>query len=158
MKWIYCDFVPYTRLISPFHATCMLNSCSRNSYEEPGDQGGFFDLVVKPMLQKGHEGELCSWLKDSSLLCASMSCDAAKCNGRTMVWSPARIIDKYNWMCSDCNSKKSIRENSFFLKIKCNFKICLQVILAWCQGAYMENVVNCLGTFSILDVFLSVGL
>ena len=28
-----------------------------------GDQGGYLEVVVRPMLQQGHEGELCGWLK-----------------------------------------------------------------------------------------------
>ncbi|XP_048514099.1 uncharacterized protein LOC105683282 isoform X2 [Athalia rosae] len=109
--------------------------CSRNvnTLERFGDHGGYFDLVVKPMLQQGHEGELCSWLKEMSLMRAVSNCPHPHCKGRIMIWNPARIIDKYNWGCPKCNRKVSIRVGSFFLAIKCDLKLCLQTILGWCQ-------------------------
>ncbi|XP_046426025.1 uncharacterized protein LOC124182594 isoform X1 [Neodiprion fabricii] len=104
-----------------------------NMVERFGDHGGYFDLVVRPILQQGHEGELCSWLKEMSLIRTVSNCPHSTCKRRTMIWNPARIIDKYNWGCPQCNKKLSIREGSFFLAIKCDLKLCLQTILGWCQ-------------------------
>ncbi|XP_012277776.1 uncharacterized protein LOC105698267 [Orussus abietinus] len=109
------------------------SSHNRESVEKLGDQGGYFDLVVKPMLQQGHEGELCSWLKEMSLIRTESNCPQVNCKGRNLIWNPARIVDKYNWACPACTRKQSIRENSFFLSVKCDLKMCLQVILGWCQ-------------------------
>ncbi|XP_015602233.1 uncharacterized protein LOC107271126 [Cephus cinctus] len=112
-----------------------LKSSTQNgdALEKFGDQGGYFDVVVRPMLQQGHEGELCSWLKEMSLIRTVSHCPNTTCNGRNLAWNAARIIDKYNWACPECTRKQSIRESSFFLAIKCDLKMCLQVILAWCQ-------------------------
>ena len=85
------------------------------------------------MLQKGHEGELCCWLREMSLLRTFTSCPQENCKGRNLIWSPARIIDKYKWTCAGCTQVQSIRDNSFFITIKCDLKMCLQIILAWCQ-------------------------
>ncbi|XP_034941779.1 uncharacterized protein [Chelonus insularis] len=106
--------------------------------EKIGDQGGFFDVVVKPMFQHGHEGELCSWLKDTSLIRNVFSCPQPECEGKTLTWSGARIVDKYNWICPNCHKKQSIRDGSFFFGIKCDLKICLQLILAWCQNIPLD--------------------
>ncbi|KAF7380095.1 hypothetical protein HZH66_014450 [Vespula vulgaris] len=94
---------------------------TRDCSDHFGDHGGYFDVVVRPMLQQGHEGELC---------------------GRSLVWNPARIVDKYNWTCPDCTKKQSIREKSFFLGIKCDLKLCLQLILGWCQKISYEDAAS----------------
>ncbi|XP_012221348.1 uncharacterized protein [Linepithema humile] len=110
------------------------------------DQGGLFDVVVRPMLQQGHEGELCSWLKEMSLIRTVCNCPHLDCKGRSLTWSPARIVDKYIWSCPDCTKKQSIREKSFFFGIKCDLKMCLQLILGWCQSIPYEI------TASYLDI------
>ncbi|KAG7203326.1 hypothetical protein KM043_010414 [Ampulex compressa] len=106
---------------------------SRQCTERFGDQGGYFDVVVRPMLQQGHEGELCSWLKEMSLIRTVSNCPHVDCKGKSLVWNPARIVDKYSWSCPTCSRKQSIRENSFFFGVKCDLKMCLQLILGWCQ-------------------------
>lgn len=113
-----------------------------------GDQGGYFDIVVKPVLQKGHEGELCSWLKEMCLIRSFMTCTNVECKGNNLTWGPARIIDKYIWTCSTCGTKVSIREHSFFNGIKCGLKLCLQAILAWCQGTETDLAAENLSKFS----------
>ncbi|XP_011642183.1 uncharacterized protein LOC105430357 [Pogonomyrmex barbatus] len=127
----------------------MKNAKAKNSRTCLGhfsDQGGLFDVVVRPMLQQGHEGELCSWLKEMSLIGTVCSCPHSDCNGRSLIWSPARIVDKYIWSCPDCTRRQSIREKSFFFGIKCDLKMCLQLILGWCQK------IPCEVTASYLDV------
>lgn len=109
------------------------------------DQGGLFDVVVRPMLQQGHEGELCSWLKEMSLIRTASNCPHVNCTGRSLIWSPARIVDKYIWSCPDCARKQSIRENSIFFGIKCDLKMCLQLILGWCQKIPYEVAASYLG-------------
>lgn len=124
-----------------------LKSHERNciSIDRFGDQGGYFDVVVKPMLQQGHEGELCGWLREMSLLRTFVACPQEECSGRNLIWRPARVIDKYKWICADCKAVQSIRDNSFFITIKCELKICLQVILAWCQQELSEIAAANLG-------------
>ncbi|XP_011155469.1 uncharacterized protein LOC105192883 [Solenopsis invicta] len=119
---------------------------SRTCSEHFSDQSGLFDIAVRPMLQEGHEGELCSWLKEMSLIRTTCNCRNLDCKGRNLTWSPARIIDKYVWTCPNCTQKQPIRENSFFLGIKCDLKLCLQLILGWCQN------IPCEDTASYLDV------
>jgi len=117
------------------------------------DQGGLFDLVVRPMLQQGHEGELCGWLKEMSLIRTVSNCPHLDCKGRSLTWSPARIVDKYIWSCPDCMRKQSIREKSFFFGIKCDLKMCLQLILGWCQRVPSEIIASYLGCFSFFFSF-----
>lgn len=97
------------------------------------------------MLQQGHEGELCGWLKEMSLIRTVSNCPHSDCKGRSLAWHPARIVDKYNWSCPDCMRKQSIRENSFFFGIKCDLKMCLQLILGWCQRIPCEVTASYLG-------------
>ncbi|KAK0095432.1 hypothetical protein PV326_008397 [Microctonus aethiopoides] len=108
------------------------------------DQGGIFDVVVRPMFQQGHEGELCSWLKESCLIRTSLGCPQPNCENKTLAWSAARIVDKYNWSCPNCHKRQSIREGSFFFGLKGDLKNCLQIILAWCQNIPIEIVASCL--------------
>ncbi|XP_066587379.1 uncharacterized protein [Prorops nasuta] len=98
------------------------------------------------MLQQGHEGELCSWLKEMSLIRTNSNCPHDDCTGRTLTWNPARIVDKYIWLCPGCSRKQPIRDGSFFFSIKCDLKMCLQSILGWCQSMPIDN------TASALDV------
>lgn len=120
--------------------------------EKFGDHGGIFDVVVRPMFQQGHEGELCSWLKESCLIRTSLGCPQPNCKGRTLMWNPARIVDKYNWTCPACSKKQSIRESSFFFGIKGDLKNCLQIILAWCQNIAPEIVASYLGEKKIRNI------
>ncbi|XP_011142648.1 uncharacterized protein LOC105185102 isoform X1 [Harpegnathos saltator] len=123
----------------------MRNSKAKNSracLEHFSDEGGYFDVVVRPMLQQGHEGELCSWLKEMSLIRTDSNCPHLDCKGRSLAWNPARIVDKYSWSCPNCQRKQSIRDNSFFLGIKCDLKMCLQLILGWCQRIPCEIIAS----------------
>ncbi|XP_012174007.1 uncharacterized protein LOC100648772 isoform X1 [Bombus terrestris] len=115
---------------------------ARQCLERFGDQGGYFDVVVRPMLQQGHEGELCGWLKEMSLIRTVSTCPHPDCKGRSLAWNQARIVDKYSWSCPNCTRKQSIRENSFFVGVKCDLKMCLQLILGWCQMIPSELTAN----------------
>lgn len=97
------------------------------------------------MLQQGHEGELCGWLREMSLIRTIFNCPFEDCNGRSLTWTPARIVDKYNWTCPDCSRKQPIRESSFFVAIKCDLKMCLQLILGWCQRIPNDIIASHLG-------------
>ncbi|XP_011308880.1 uncharacterized protein [Fopius arisanus] len=108
-------------------------SSGKEALERFGDQGGFFDLVLKPMFQQGHEGELLSWLKETSLIRSSVSCSQPECQGRNMGFVAARLRDRYNWVCPSCSKKQTIREGCFFNGVKTDFKSALMLILAWCQ-------------------------
>ncbi|OAD56951.1 hypothetical protein WN48_02476 [Eufriesea mexicana] len=114
--------------------------------ERFGDEGGYFDVVVRPMLQQGHEGELCGWLKEMSLIRTVSTCPYPECKGRSLAWNQARIVDKYSWSCPNCTRKQSIRENSFFFGVKCDLKMCLQLILGWCQMIPSELTANYLAS------------
>ncbi|XP_043273297.1 uncharacterized protein [Venturia canescens] len=122
----------------------MKASNGRDWSDKISDLDGYFDVVVRPMLQQGHEGELCGWLKEMSLIKTSCVCTSEQCEGRNLVWSPARVVDKYNWACLHCSKKQTIRDNSFFLSIKCEFKTCLQIILAWCKMFPSDIAASCL--------------
>ncbi|KAJ8681214.1 hypothetical protein QAD02_017001 [Eretmocerus hayati] len=106
------------------------------------DNGGLYDMSVKKMLQPGHEGELCAWLKEFGLIRPRVICSNESCNNKSLNWSPARSIDKYGWTCSECKKKQSIRDNSFFWQIKCDLKLCMQIIAAWCQDIASEVVAS----------------
>ncbi|XP_011330205.1 uncharacterized protein LOC105275216 isoform X2 [Ooceraea biroi] len=129
----------------------MKNACeekdkdSGECSERFSDQGGLFDFSVRRMLQTGHEGELCNFLKETSLIRTVSNCPHFDCKGRSLMWSPARIVDKYIWSCPDCMRKQSIRDKSFFLGIKCDLKMCLQLILGWCQRVPSEIIASYLG-------------
>lgn len=138
-----------------FHYICLIcntNFC-RTCLGRFSDQNGLFDLGVRPMLQQGHEGELCSWLKEMSLIRTASNCPHSDCKGRSLVWSPARIVDKYIWSCPDCMRKQSIRETSFFFGIKCDLKMCLQLILGWCQKIPCEVTASHLGSYLYYKFF-----
>ncbi|CAD6235091.1 GSCOCG00007801001-RA-CDS [Cotesia congregata] len=107
-----------------------------------GDSGGLFDLVVRPMFQQGHEGELCSWLKEFSLIRTTLGCQQPECQGKILAWNTARVIDRYTWVCPTCSKKQSIREGSFFMGVKGDFRTCLQLILAWCQDIPSDIAAN----------------
>lgn len=115
---------------------------ARQYLDRFGDQGGYFDVVVRPMLQQGHEGELCGWLKEMSLIRTVSTCPYPECKGRSLAWNQARIVDKYSWSCPNCSRKQSIRENSFFIGVKCDLKTCLQLILGWCKMIPSELTAN----------------
>lgn len=109
------------------------------------DQGGLFDLSVKQMLQQGHEGELCTWLRDMNLIRSSMNCPNETCKGKNLIWSPSRTIDRYCWLCMECKKRQNVRDSSFFVQIKCDLKFCMQIIVAWCQAIPVEAVATYLG-------------
>ncbi|XP_063972769.1 uncharacterized protein LOC135160294 isoform X2 [Diachasmimorpha longicaudata] len=113
-------------------------SNGKETLERFGDQGGFFDVVLKPMFQQGHEGELLSWLKETSLIRSSFNCPQPECQARSMTWVGARLRDRYNWVCPNCSKKQTIREGCFFNGVKTDFKSALMLVLAWCQDVPYE--------------------
>lgn len=123
----------------------MIYSLDKNVLDQFTDQGGLFDLSVKQMLQQGHEGELSSWLKEMNLIRSSMNCPNETCQGKSLSWSQSRTVDKYCWLCTECKKKQSIRDSSFFVQIKCDLKLCMQIILAWCRTMPAEAIANYLG-------------
>ncbi|PSN39506.1 hypothetical protein C0J52_21149 [Blattella germanica] len=98
----------------------------------------FFHMVIRPMLSAGHEGELCEWLKQMGLLRQGMKCSNTNCVGGKMEWSKARVVDKYNWSCTACSKKVSIRDGSFFMPVKCELKVVIQAILNWCERTTVD--------------------
>ncbi|XP_066995816.1 uncharacterized protein [Anabrus simplex] len=97
-----------------------------------GNENKYFDVVIKPMLTPGHEGELIEWMKDMGLIKQAVRCPCAGQRGK-MVWSKARIVDKYTWVCRACSKKLSIRSESFFAGFKCDLKKVMLAILCWCN-------------------------
>jgi hypothetical protein len=102
----------------------------------------YFHMVIRPMLNAGHEGELCEWLKQMGLLRRGLKCSNTNCTGGKMEWSKARVVDKYNWSCTACSKKVSIRDGSFFMPVKCELKVVIQAILSWCERTPVEVAAN----------------
>lgn len=95
------------------------------------------------MLLPGHEGELCNYLKEMGLIQRSVRCSGSEkipnCSS-PMKWTQARIIDKYTWKCNDCNTRCSIREDSFFKLSKCSLMQTIRILLGWCKDMDAEGV------------------
>lgn len=112
-------------------------------YSEPG----YYQYVIRPMLQRGHEGELCTWLKEMGLMQRSLRCHNTKksppCN-LPMKWTQARNMDKYQWKCKECSYKRPIRDDSFFNQSKCSLKATLRSILGWCKDIPVVDLVGIL--------------
>lgn len=109
---------------------------------------GYFDHIIRPMLNKGHEGELVSWLKMSGLIPQFQKCKNSDENEnckKPLSWYSARTMDHYQWKCLNCSRRYSIRENSLFNDFKCNMKDALRLILAWCKGTDVETICSALG-------------
>jgi len=107
----------------------------------------YFHMVIRPMLNAGHEGELCEWLKQMGLLRRGLKCSNTNCTGGKMEWSKARVVDKYNWSCTACSKKVSIRDGSFFMPVKCELKVVIQAILSWCERTPVEVAANNLSEY-----------
>nr|CAD7202156.1 unnamed protein product [Timema douglasi] len=121
-------------MIEQFHENVDFNNEDLASDKETEKEREYFHTVIRPMLQSGHEGELCEWMKQMGLLRRGVRCNNPECHGvGTMKWSKARIVDKYNWSCFDCPKKVSIRDGSFFVNIKCELKAAIQAIVGWCE-------------------------
>lgn len=104
-----------------------------------------FHVVVRPKLGAGHEGELITWLKEMGLLRTGMRCRSPACNSRWMNWTSARIVDKFYWICPACSIKHTIREGSFFVKLKCELKVIIQAIMGWCKQTPVELLAQDIG-------------
>ncbi|XP_071446643.1 uncharacterized protein [Hetaerina americana] len=104
-----------------------------------GERDCFLTLLW-PLMEKGHEVDLYNWLKDHCLLSRSGKCPSKFC-GTDMVWSKARVRDKYNWRCSieGCAGRLPIRHGSFFSNIHCEIKKALETILGWCERLSVED-------------------
>lgn len=106
------------------------------------------------MLFPGHEGELCTWLKEMGLMQRSLRCTngikSPTCN-IPMKWTQARILDKYQWKCDECARKRPIRDNSFFHQSKCSLKSTIRIILGWCKEIEIEDMVGILSKYLVLN-------
>jgi hypothetical protein len=114
------------------------------NFSEPG----YYYQVIRSMLTPGHETELIYWLKSFGLIPNSQICKNAKMNqdcNKIMEWIPVKTVDYYQWKCRNCMEKKSIRENSVFQDVKCNFKNSIRILLGWCKGYDIETMANILG-------------
>ncbi|KAG8276806.1 uncharacterized protein LOC124367781 [Homalodisca vitripennis] len=103
-------------------------------------QDSFLD-TIKPLLVEGREAELCEWMKEIGLLVGSMKCPTPTCNGLEMQWKKARIIDKFNWLCTECKKKVPIKTGSFMEEFQCSVKASVETMLAWCNNVNPEDVV-----------------
>lgn len=61
-----------------------------------------------------------------------------------MNWIEAKGLDPFQWKCKVCSKKKSIRDDSIFNGLDCNFKDAIRIILAWCKGHHVDDVANML--------------
>lgn len=100
------------------------------------------------MLTPGHEAELIYWLKNFGLIATTQVCKNAKaddaCN-KAMEWVPTKTVDYYQWKCKNCSTKKSIRDDSVFQDVKCNFNHSIRILLGWCKGYDSYTMANMLG-------------
>ena len=113
-------------------------------FSEPG----YYYQVIRSMLTPGHETELIYWLKSFGLIPNTQICNNAKVNedcNKVMEWIPVKTIDYYQWKCKNCCEKKSIRENSVFQDVRCNFKNSIRILLGWCKGYDVDTMANILG-------------
>ncbi|XP_046389866.1 uncharacterized protein LOC124158680 [Ischnura elegans] len=105
------------------------------------DEGkeSFINLLL-PLLDSGQEIDLYNWLKEHRLLLRSGKCPSKFC-GADMIWSKARVRDKYNWKCSmkGCAGRLPIRHSSFFSNIHCEMRKALETILGWCERQSVEE-------------------
>lgn len=100
------------------------------------------------MLKPGHEGELVCWLKTIGLIPQYIKCKNAEMNEnckKPLCWYTSKSMDNYQWKCLNCQRKYSIRENSLFHDIKCNFKDAIRVFLGWCKEKDTETLMKILG-------------
>nr|CAH7742726.1 unnamed protein product [Callosobruchus chinensis] len=108
---------------------------------------GYYKQVIKPMLTAGHENELVYWLKELGLIKNEFFCPKAQTGAcmKMMSWTQARGNDMYQWKCSRCDEKRSIREDSIFLNVKCSFKNAIRILLAWSKGNDIDSMALMLG-------------
>lgn len=102
------------------------------------------------MLQPGHEGELCTYLKEMGLIQRSVRCqgtDKAPNCSSPMKWTQARIVDKYTWKCSECSRRCSIREDSFFKLTKCSLMATIRILLGWCKNIDPDELATILSNY-----------
>lgn len=100
------------------------------------------------MLKPGHEGELVCWLKTIGLIPEYLKCKNAEMNEnckKPLSWYTSKSMDNYQWKCLNCQQTYSIRENSLFHDIKCNFKDAIRVFLGWCKEKDTETLMKILG-------------
>nr|CAH7758453.1 unnamed protein product [Callosobruchus chinensis] len=99
------------------------------------------------MLTAGHENELVYWLKELGLIKNEFFCPKAQTGAcmKMMSWTQARGNDMYQWKCSRCDEKRSIREDSIFLNVKCSFKNAIRILLAWSKGNDIDSMALMLG-------------
>jgi len=89
----------------------------------------FFETTVEPLLVAGREGDLCEWLKKNGLVAKEQKCPNNEClTTDKMQWHRARVVDKFNWVCSECKKKVPARHGSFFADFKCELGFALKVI------------------------------
>nr|CAI5842579.1 unnamed protein product [Callosobruchus analis] len=108
---------------------------------------GYYKQVIKPMLIAGHENELVYWLKELGLIKNEFFCPNARTGTclKMMSWTQARNNDMYQWKCNGCDEKRSIREDSIFLNVKCSFKNAIRILLAWSKGSDIDSMALMLG-------------
>ncbi|KAF7991692.1 hypothetical protein HCN44_010493 [Aphidius gifuensis] len=119
---------------------------NQKKVNEFGDNGGYFDSIVKPILQYGHEDEFRNWLQDMKLIKSSLTCSKPDCYEHKLIWQAARVIDKFVWKCTVCHKNYAIRDASFFHGIHCDLKTSIGLILAWCQNIPPQTIALMLGT------------
>lgn len=113
------------------------------------------------MLAPGHEKELISWLKEIGLLPQSQKCKNADTNefcNAPMRWTPARIVDSYQWKCLSCSQKRTIRDDSVFHNVRCKFKDAIRVMLGWCKENDEDMMANMLSKCFVSKNFLKLNI
>uniref|UniRef100_V5GG02 Uncharacterized protein n=1 Tax=Anoplophora glabripennis TaxID=217634 RepID=V5GG02_ANOGL len=108
---------------------------------------GYYHQIIYPLLVSGSEKDLICWLKTIHLIKSKQTCSKKMASG--VCNSPMSLIDSkgpdfLQWKCKMCSKKKSIRDDSIFNGLRCNFKDAIRIILAWCKGYHVDDVANML--------------
>lgn len=127
-----------------YHTNDMLNKNIRKS--------DLFYSSLVPLFRPGHESELVYFLKAMGLIMGYQYCNIC---GKSMKWGPSRNQDLFEWKCLQCNIKKSLRENSPLMKVKCNFKSILICLNLWCLGFDAGKIASHMGVqkHAVLSIF-----
>lgn len=116
------------------------------NFSEPG----YYEDVIRPLLLPGHERELICFFQTMGMIPQYVKCKNAdvdfKCK-KPLSWLSSKSIDRYHWKCQNCKKQYSIRKNSIFHDVKCNFKDLLHIVLGWCKGKDIDTMIKILGTY-----------
>ncbi|KAJ8964514.1 hypothetical protein NQ314_004809 [Rhamnusium bicolor] len=133
-------------ILSPDYDKSYCNEMDSKTLLMFDSEPGYYQ-VISPMLAPGHENELICWLKSFGLIKSEQICKKAiksKNCSHMMRWKSTKDEDLYQWQCSGCLGRRSIRNESIFDGANCSFRNAIRILLAWCKGYDIETVANML--------------